>query len=371
MNSTLSFILGAVGGAIVGRYSEKLLELAERWLARLRVRTRAQRLHAEFRGGLFAVCGFHAPILVHGFDSRGIRREAIVSRLVRDAKPPLAEVDEGTRKLYVEAKRFWDERLREGTIFNGRKLALRYFHPSRGEHEEMAYRLDFAPTEYVVQRAWNTVYQQLGAAGRAPFIAEGGSRVSSLYSNTFGVSLAVISADGHLLLARRGLQTAVSTGMYTSGCAEGMDDRDLHADTGHPDPYLTAYRGLSEELGLRLDPATDAVKITCLVLRTDVYEWGMLGMADLRNLATESWTRAHIQELWSNAKGRDKYEIGGLEFVPFAPGPVAAFLGAHRHEIEPYALVATIYALLSCFPRRAVIAALEGAAGAHAGRAPA
>jgi hypothetical protein len=229
----------------------------------------------------------------------------------------------------------------------------------------MAYRFDFAPAEYVVQRAWNTVYQQLGDAGRAPFIAEAGSRVSPLYSNTFGVSLAVISADGYLLLVRRGLQTAVSAGKFASGCAEGMDDRDLHADTGHPDPYLTAYRGLSEELGLRLDPAADVVKITSLVLRTDSYEWGMLGMADLRQLTTESWTRAHIQELWSNAKGRDKYEIGSLKFIPFAPGPVAGFLGAHRDEIEPYALVATIYALLSCFPRRAVIAALEAASSTH------
>lgn len=362
MNSVLSFLLGGIGGAVVGRYSEKLLETAERAWAQVRARARADRMHAEFKGGLFAACGFQAPILVHGFDSRGIRREALVSRLVRDAKPPLEELDDGTRALYREARRHWDERLEAGTIFNGRKLALRYFHPTRGEHEEMGYRLDFARCDYVVQRAWNTVYEQIGPAGRAPLVADAASQVNPLYSNTFGVSLCVVTADGFLLLVRRGMHTAVSPGLFASGCAEGMDDRDLHGDTGHPDPYLTAFRGLSEELGLRLDPVGDAVKIHSLVLHADRYEWGMLGMADLRQVRGETWTRAHLQELWSNGKGRDKYEIGSLEFIPFQPRPVAAFLRAHRHEIEDYALVATIYGLLSCFPRRSVVAALEGAA---------
>ena len=147
-----------------------------------------------------------------------------------------------------------------------------------------------------------------------------------------------------------------------------MDERDVDRADGKPNPYVTAHRGLAEELGVNLNPGENrAISLHSLVLDTDYYEWSMLGVADFRKVRNERVTSGYVRELWASAKGRDKYELGTLVLVRFTPQDIGKFIVENAERFVNYALVATIYALLREFPRHQVAAAFGNGFSAYVG----
>lgn len=364
------FVAGALVGAIIQRYADRALQWVEGSVARRRLRSRSVELAEGFNGRDFSFCGIRASIFVAAFDPRGIHRSEITATLGPADPIDSSRAGEEAGALYSRAEGRWRRELEEGRIFNGTKLALRNFHPTRiGTHERSGLRLEFVQTDYLTQRIWTSVYQGLPDARREEIARQYGSEVDPLFSNTFGVYLAVITQDNDLVFVRRGRRTAVNAGSIVCGVVEGMDERDLRPEDGQPDPYMTAYRGLAEELGIRIPPENSrVVELTALTLNTDYYEWNMLGIADFRKARGEGVTSGYIRELWTTGKGRDKHEAGDLDFVQYEPQAVGAYVRQNLGHFVNYALVSTVYALLRDFPRHKVAAEFEQADPVYLGR---
>ncbi|PNH83977.1 hypothetical protein CXZ05_10255 [Arthrobacter sp. AFG20] len=91
---------------------------------------------------------------------------------------------------------------------------------------------------------------------------------------------------------------------------------DIDPKTDLPDPYLTALRGIEEELGMDLSEEPDMrSRITFHSLICDVtrYEWALLGHV---NLTQTKWTNAVIQGARKLGVAPDDWETNKLTFVP-------------------------------------------------------
>jgi hypothetical protein len=77
----------------------------------------------------------------------------------------------------------------------------------------------------------------------------------------------------------RSRQESQSRLLYICGAVEGASILDM--TDGKPDIFVTAQRGIEEELGIKGLPKT-AIKFTTLYLKFDTHEWGMGGFVDLR-----------------------------------------------------------------------------------------
>ncbi len=358
------FVLGALAGAVIQRYADRILSWGEGRFARRRVRIRSAQLADGFDGRGFSFCGIKISIYVAVFDPRGIARNDIVTLLTDEV--PEIEGCNGYEQLQDQERAYWQGRLDDNKIFNGKTLALREHSPIRhGRDERCGLRLEFTRGDYLTQRIRTGVYQKLSPQDRKSVLARP-AEIAPFFSNTFGVSLAVITLDGEAVFVRRGSRTAVNTGKIVCGVVEGMGENDMRS--GRPDPYMTAFRGLEEELGIRVDPEqSQAVELFSLILNTDYYEWGMLGIADFRQCRNQAVTSGYLRELWASAKGRDKYESDSIEFVPFNPEAIGRYLLKNLSDVVNYAFVATVYALLREYPRQRVAAALEPGGPAYVG----
>ena len=73
----------------------------------------------------------------------------------------------------------------------------------------------------------------------------------SYFSNSFGVSLAVITSDGYTLFTQRGKSVGTRPKVYDTSVIEGLSRPIDRGTTGEaPDVYRCACRGLAEESGL-------------------------------------------------------------------------------------------------------------------------
>lgn len=371
MNQVIIFVLGALAGAIIQRYADRVLGWLESQVFIRRTRSRSAALMAKESGKNFSFCGIRSSIFVAAFDPRGIDEKNIVATLQSESEWSHGdtEVDDAYKELWIASKQHWQDMLESRKIFNGTKFGLKHYHQFRdGMNEASGLNLSFAQTDYLTQRTRTGVYQKLPANVRKSVLERQANDVHPFFSNSFGVSLAVITLDGDMVFAERSHQTAVNAGKIACGVVEGMDERDVDRADGKPNPYVTAHRGLAEELGVNLNPGENrAISLHSLVLDTDYYEWSMLGVADFRKVRNEKVTSGYVRELWASAKGRDKYELGTLVLVRFTPQDIGKFIVENADRFVNYALVATIYALLREFPRHQVAAAFGNGFSAYVG----
>src|SRR5689334_23083000 len=111
---------------------------------------------------------------------------------------------------------------------------------------------------------------------------------------------------------------------YDCSIDEGMNELDINPETGLPDPFLTATRGLSEELAIHLDDEEQkAICLTTLFFTDPAHEWGMFGVLDLTDPRLKSHNRLTSQQILQkhrNAEMKSKWEHTSLTFIPFTPG---------------------------------------------------
>lgn len=228
----------------------------------------------------------------------------------------------------IEAKRAALQAAPEA--WNAEKIALRRIRVARtGNHEEPTIDLGYAVTDYatfqVIADAWERRYKNLDEAGR-DLRAEDLLDVLPGLSNSFGINLTVETADDHLVLTRRSAKANNAKNLRHVSVNEGMALADINPKTDLPDPYLTALRGIEEELGLDLSDEQDIrQRITFHSLICDVsrYEWALLGHV---NLSQTKWTNSMIQSTRKLGAAPDDWESRELSFIPLEPEPIGIAL---------------------------------------------
>ncbi|HLL78491.1 MAG TPA: hypothetical protein VKT25_03280, partial [Ktedonobacteraceae bacterium] len=155
------------------------------------------------------------------------------------------------------------------------------------------------------------------------------------FSNSFGVSLAIITSDGYTVFTQRGKSVGTRPKVYDTSIIEGLSrpiDRGTTSEA--PDVYRCACRGLAEELGLHESIDFSVADITFLSFGVDTrYALrGLTGMVKINRSIDKLLSR------WDNGV-RDKFENHKLFPVPFTPKDVVSFAYTH----QPFAPGPTLY----------------------------
>jgi hypothetical protein len=175
------------------------------------------------------------------------------------------------------------------------------------------------------------------------------------FSHSFGISLAVVTADGYTLFTRRGKNVGSLPDTYETSVVEGLSRPLDRGATGEaPDVYRCACRGLYEELGLHESTDYQLTDITFLSfgVSTQYALWALRGMVRIKRSMHE------LATLWDSGV-KDKFENQEILPVPFTLDDVTTFVLTH----QSFSLKPTIYhALVHEFGKKhvdAVIAAYD------------
>ena len=138
--------------------------------------------------------------------------------------------------------------------------------------------------------------------------------VSNVYSNSFGLHVAVITADKptpKFIFARRAKREGLtSPGDFTCGALESCSVQDYIEEDGKTKISLvrTAVRGLNEELRVVLEGNdVDAITLSTVYLKYDTHEWGLCGFIDLNDERVRSDNRLTFEQL------KSRFTMGGLK----------------------------------------------------------
>jgi hypothetical protein len=230
--------------------------------------------------------------------------------------------------------------------WNGSSLALRELDIAReGPFEEPALTLTFEPSEHAAAQAFAQLWRASGVDHES-LSGDMLRTVCPAFSHTFGLNATVESADGQVLLTRRGARTRQQQGRLHISVNEGMRPDDLD-ERGNPDPLRALLRGCHEELGLSIPP--EQVTMHTLVLDVTRYEWALLGHVDLRGT---HWTLPRIRAQRSLGAAPDDWETDQLVPVTFHPDHVLRWLG-QRGDWVPHGAVNLGLSAAHRFPRHA------------------
>lgn len=148
--------------------------------------------------------------------------------------------------------------------------------------------LTFEPSDHatsrVLKRYWTRAVGDL-----LDISGDSWRNVRASFSHGFGLNATIETADGEILLTRRGGRTSQQQGRLHIAVNEGMRPDDLD-HSGSPDPVRALLRGCHEELGLSITP--EQVAVHSLILDVARYEWGLLCHIDLRGTP---WTTRRIR----------------------------------------------------------------------------
>jgi transcriptional regulator with XRE-family HTH domain len=233
------------------------------------------------------------------------------------------------------------------TFWNGQIYAVDRFIIGREPiNEDMTLDLWFRPSNYYTFLATNMSLSE--SALRETYLTDvDWSEAVPYFSNSFGVSLAVVTSDGHTVFTQRGKSVGTRPKVYDTSVIEGLSRPLDRGTTGEaPDVYRCACRGLSEELGLHESVDYAVADITFLSFGVDTrYALrGLTGMVKIHRSIDK------LLSIWKNG-ARDRFENHKLLPVPFTPKDVISFAYAH----QPFAPGPTLYyALVHEFGRSKV-----------------
>lgn len=232
-------------------------------------------------------------------------------------------------------------------FWNGSIYALDRFVIGREPtNENMTLDLWFRPSDYFTFLATNMSLKE--PALRDKYLSNvDWSETIPCFSNSFGVSLAVITSDGYILFTQRGKSVGPRPKVYDVGIVEGLSrpiDRGTSGEA--PDVYRCACRGLAEELGLEesLDFAVSDITFLSFGVDTRYALRGLTGMVKIKKSIEK------VVHYWENGV-RDKFEHQKLFPTPFTPKDVISFAYTH----QPFTPGPTVYyALVHEFGRSRV-----------------
>ena len=242
-----------------------------------------------------------------------------------------------------------EQRKEQGLPFfwNGEIYALDRFVVGRDPaNEDMTLDLWFRPSDYYTFLATNMSLSE--PEMREKYLSNvDWYETIPYFSNSFGVSLAVVTSDGYTIFTQRGKNVGSRPKIYETSAVEGLSrplDRGTNGEA--PDAYRCACRGLAEELGLHESIDFSASDITFLSFGVDTrYALrGLTGMVKIKKNVEK------LLRFWDNGV-KDKFENVQLFPVLFTPEEVISFAYSHL----PFAPGPTLYhALVHEFGREMV-----------------
>mgnify|MGYP007135457422 CR=1 FL=1 len=221
------------------------------------------------------------------------------------------------------------------SFWNGQIYALDRFVIGReSTNEDMTLDLWFRPSDYYTFLATNMSLNE--PEMREKYLADvDWSEAIPHFSNSFGISLTVVTSDGYTVFTQRGKSVGTRPKVYDTSVIEGLSRPIDRSTTGEaPDVYRCACRGLAEELGLYESVDFSVADILFLGFGVDTrYALrGLNGMVKIKPSIEKLLRR------WDNG-ARDKFENHKLFPVPFTPRDVVSFAYAHL----PFAPGPTVY----------------------------
>jgi hypothetical protein len=328
-----------VFSTIFGMVIEKFFNITGRFLIPLWNLTLGKALHRRRMriehavmgaGETYAVGAAKHEIYVRQFAIKGFKPDHITTQndFPKAASELLARLPEtmwpqNIESIESEIARKTAELDAADEAWNAEKLALRSIKVSRlGSIEEPTLRLGFAKTDYatfqVIANHWERTFKTRYSTAD-PISAADLRDVLPGLSNSFGVNLTVETADGDIILTKRSGKTQSAKNLRHISVNEGMAIIDVDQRTGVPDPYLTALRGIEEELGITLpdEPGTrERIIFHSLVCDVTRYEWALLGHV---NLTGTPWTNAEFINARRFGMSPDDWESDSISFLPVAP----------------------------------------------------
>jgi hypothetical protein len=140
------------------------------------------------------------------------------------------------------------------------------------------------------------------------------SSVPPFISSSFGVNVAVTTADDQVIFSKRSGQVGTQPNVWNSSANEGLSREIDSAGTQPPDLYRVAERGLDEELGI--SPGDCDLQLLGITLDVKRHHWGCIFWGRLREHTAEDW-------FMRTSRGvRDRYEHESHDLVPFTPEAV-------------------------------------------------
>lgn len=279
-------------------------------------------------------------LFIHQFSILGINHRNI-SAQISDPASNLAERIERssicgesvTAEKVEAARKQWADKLAADPVkWNGETLALEKCELGQGgDGEDPTLQLWFRQTDYALARVAEDMWLELPLSERRSLTGSHLPDVDPFFSNGFGLNCTVETADGYVLVSRRGPAAHGWNGYWHTSFNEAVapDDR----DDGHFVDIIGGFRrGLKEELGLDLEQVpgfSERLTIHTLMLAVDTYQWGLLAHLDLSN--TE-FTADYMSGLRKIGAAPDAWEASEIRFIKFAAGPEEAIAEIERAE---------------------------------------
>ncbi|MFC9329152.1 toll/interleukin-1 receptor domain-containing protein [Kitasatospora sp. NPDC057015] len=167
-------------------------------------------------------------------------------------------------------------------------------------------------------------------------------------SCSFGINVAVVTSDNHLVVSRRSGRVGSLPGLWSSSANEALS-RDLDSQgRTPPDLFRVARRGLEEELSIQQHECS--MELMFFGIDVQLQQWGAGFLARLRTV-----TAAQLQERRSQGVP-DRWEHDHHEFVPFTVKDVVGYLlrEDRRDAWTPIAPALFYLALVRAYGKRAV-----------------
>ncbi|SFD84245.1 hypothetical protein [Blastococcus tunisiensis] len=187
-------------------------------------------------------------------------------------------------------------------------------------------------------------------------------KVEPFMSSSFGVNIAVVTADHRLLISRRSDRVQTARSLWSSSANEALSRSIDSAGRQEPSFHGVARRGLCEELSL--DDDEYGLKLLTFCLDTATHQWGATFVARLHSL-----TSTELEERWSRG-APDAWEHDRHCFVRFVPEDVFRFVLAPERRDRWTATGPPLYfyALANEYGRARVEKAIRTVAREPAGR---
>ncbi|GAA0547411.1 hypothetical protein GCM10010172_31500 [Paractinoplanes ferrugineus] len=140
------------------------------------------------------------------------------------------------------------------------------------------------------------------------------SSVPPFISSSFGINVAVSTADDQIIFSKRSSQVGTQPNVWNSSANEGLSRELDSTGTQPPDLFRVAERGLDEELGI--SPGDCELQLLGITLDVKRHQWGCIFWGRLQEHTADDW-------FMRTSRGvRDRFEHDSHELVPFTPEAV-------------------------------------------------
>jgi hypothetical protein len=358
---------GLVGGAVIGAVFGLLVTvLFEEYLV-----TQRKRVTRRVAGKAKALRGTRSPaapelfslgplrtsvLIVEGDGQQVINEQAITIHVDPTGVSLPAELQDWREEFLQEQQRLADAG--ENFFWNGPCYAVSGFSVSRtllDEEPEIALRLRYS--DYATFKATQQLDRAFadGSTPRSRYLAPfAGSplQVPDFMSSSFGTNIAMITADGKFLFARRsglvGSRPDVWSTSANEALSRGLDSK----GRDEPNLYDVMRRGVREELGIM--PDEYELELLAFHLDLELHQWGAAWIGVLRELTGDDILQRRSRGV------ADKYENHELKLVGADPEATLEFLldEGLRGSMAPHTAPVYYLALVRYHNRRTVERAL-------------